>query len=154
MLVLLAALLSAYIRLKIGKKEELPLGEQIFLHIPLSIYLGWITIATVANVTAVLVDVGWNRFGASEAFWTIFVIIIATIITALMLFLRKDIAYSLVVIWAFIGIIIKRLQTVPAQPGIVVTTSIGIGVIVLFIAFVIYWHYIRKPKEKPAEAIN
>jgi len=46
------------------------------VHIPFSVYLGWITIATIANVTALLVDINWNAFGLGEPFWAIAVIIV------------------------------------------------------------------------------
>ena len=142
MVVLLAALLTMYLRLKIGKSDA-PKGEKWFVHVPISIYLGWITIATVANVTAVLVVNNWNRFGASEEFWAILMISIATLITLAMLFLRKDIAYSLVVIWALLGILLKRIddaviQIDGTQAGIVITTAVGMGLITALIGYASY----------------
>lgn len=156
MIVLLGALLSAYIRLRIGKGGN-TVAEKWFIHIPFSIYLGWITIATVANITATLVTWGWNGFGASEAFWTILMISIATVITLLMLILRNDIAYSLVVIWSLVGIILKRTDTsLPGytpQLGIVITSSIGIGLIVLLIGFVIFRYFYKKRKTSEVENV-
>ena len=142
MLVLLASLLTMYIRLKIGK-EKVSAKEKWLIHVPISLYLGWITIATVANVTAVLVDLEMNKslftgFWLSEEYWTNFMLIIATIITLLMLYIRKDIAYSLIVIWAFVGIMLKRIQDVPAILEIITTAGIGIGLIVIMIGVTAY----------------
>ena len=138
MVVLLGSLITMYLRLKIGKSDS-DMKEKLLIHIPVSLYLGWITIATVANATALLVDVGWNRFGLTEVYWTNFMLIIATIITLLMLLLRKDLAYSLVVIWAFSGIILKRYQvSPPLELEVVATGVIGIGLITIMIGFTVF----------------
>ena len=65
-------------------------------------------------------------------------LIVATIITLLMLLIRRDIAYSLIVIWAFAGIMLKRIQTVPVVLEIVTTAAIGIGLIVIMIGYTAY----------------
>jgi hypothetical protein len=80
MLVLLASLLKIYLGLGIGE-TAVSGAKKYLVHLPFSIYLGWITVATIANVTALLVAVEWNRFGLSEVFWTALVIIVATAIT-------------------------------------------------------------------------
>jgi hypothetical protein len=131
MLMLLASLLAIYIRLKIGKSDA-RVSEKVFGHIPFSVYLGWITIATIANVTALLVKVGWGRFGLSEQFWTVLVITVGIFIALAMLFIRNDIFYCLVVDWAFIGILIKRLsdKTASALP-VIITIIVGLSVITI-----------------------
>jgi hypothetical protein len=108
MLVLLVALLKIYLGLGIGETKVAG-AKKYLVHLPFSIYLGWITVATIANVSALLVAVEWNRFGLSEVFWTALVIIIATVITLLMLKRRGDVFYVIVVIWAFIGIFIRHI---------------------------------------------
>ncbi len=84
-------------------------SEKIFVHIPFSIYFGWITIAAVANVTAFLVDRGWGQFGLSEEFWFLTMLLVSMIIVLLVLFRRKDVYFALVGIWAFIGILARYL---------------------------------------------
>jgi hypothetical protein len=134
MLLLLACLLAIYIKLGVGKDGP-PRREQYLTHLPFSVYLGWITIATIANVTALLVDFNWNRFGLSEQFWTVLVLVVGIAIALSILVRRQDIYYCLVVDWALAGILIKRLaDTVPVQSVIVVTIAglvlITIGIIV------------------------
>ena len=106
MLILLGSLITIYLRLRIGKSDSTR-TEKYMVHLPFSIYLGWITIATIANVTALLVDINWNTFGLSEPFWAIAVIIVGIAITLSVLFTRKDIFYCLVVDWALLGILLK-----------------------------------------------
>ena len=143
MLLLLASLITIYVRLNIGISDAKS-DEKYLAHLPFSIYLGWITIATIANVTALLVDIQWNTFGLGEQFWAVAIIIVGVVITLLTLFKRKDIFYSLVVDWALIGILIKRLSvnTVPDQGVIVAAitglTLISIGIIIQLIRRRVY----------------
>lgn len=136
MLLLLFSLIMLYLKLDIGK-QYLPLRDRLGLHIPISVYLGWITVATVANVTAVLVTINWDGFGICERTWTILVLIIATIIASLVILTRKDIAYTLVIIWAYLGIALKRFtSTLPDEitnTQITLTASICIVVLILLI---------------------
>jgi hypothetical protein len=133
MLLLLGCLLAIYLRLGVGKKGPTQ-KEQYLVHLPFSVYLSWITIATIANVTALLVDVNWNRFGLSEQFWTVTVIVVGIGITLSVLLRRQDIYYCLVVDWALLGILIKRLaSSVPAQ-SVIVVTIIGLVLVTVGIA--------------------
>ena len=142
MLILLGSLITIYLRLRIGKSDSTR-TEKYVVHLPFSIYLGWITIATIANVTALLVDINWNTFGLSEPFWAIAVIIVGIAITLSVLFTRKDIFYCLVVDWALLGILLKRLaDSTPVQSVIVVSivgmALITVGIIVQIIRKRVY----------------
>jgi len=131
MLVLLLSLIAIYVRLGIGRADASG-TEKYLVHLCFSVYLGWITVATIANITSLLVDINWNRFGLSESFWTVAVIIVAIIIALVILFNRKDIYYVLVVDWALYGIWVKR-NSVDAEPIqiIIVTVLTGIALISL-----------------------
>ena len=128
MLLLLGFLIAIYMRLGVGKKGPAK-KEQYLVHLPFSVYLGWITIATIANVTALLVDLNWNRFGLSEQFWAVVVIVVGIAIALSVLLRRQDIYYCLVVDWALLGILIKRLaSSIPAQ-SVIIITIIGLVLI-------------------------
>jgi hypothetical protein len=129
MLILFGSLLAIYLRLNIGKSEA-PKAEKYLVHLPFSVYLGWITIATIANATALLVNINWNAWGLGEQFWAVAVIIVGIAIALSILFTRKDIFYCLVVDWALLGILLKRLSatTVPEQ-SVVVVTIVGLALI-------------------------
>jgi hypothetical protein len=133
MLILLGSLMAIYLKLQIGIWDS-SRSEKYLVHLPFSVYLGWITIATIANATALLVALGWNRFGLSEPFWTVAVIIIGIAISLTILFYRKDIFYCLVVDWALFGILIKRISAdaVPVQ-NIITVVILGLTVISLAI---------------------
>jgi hypothetical protein len=72
------------------------------------VYLGWICIATIANVTALLVHYNWAGFGLSGEAWTIIMIAAGAIIAVLAIMRLVNPYIGLAVIWAFAGIIIKR----------------------------------------------
>ncbi|MFH1032576.1 MAG: hypothetical protein V1767_08470 [Chloroflexota bacterium] len=130
MLLLLASLIIIYLRLGIGKSAT-SLKVQYLVHLPFSVYLGWITIATIANITALLVEINWNRLGVSEQFWTVLVVIVGIAITLGMLIKRGDIYYCLVVDWALLGILLKRMASFPVVQNVIVVTIIGLVLITL-----------------------
>jgi benzodiazapine receptor len=107
MFLLLASLVTIYMRLEIGK-SLVSLRERIAVHLPFSVYLGWITIASIANVATALVSVNWNGFGIAPETWATLIIIIALLIALLVITTRKDVAYGLVIIWALVGIAVKQ----------------------------------------------
>jgi hypothetical protein len=109
MVILLLSLISIYVRLEV-RKRGLSWSERIGWAVPFSIYMGWITVATIANLTALLVNVGWGGFGLSPAFWTILAVTTSTVITLLIIFTKQDLFFSLVIEWAFVGIILKRIS--------------------------------------------
>ena len=107
MFLLLGTLIAIYLRLKIGK-SAVNLREKMAMHVPFSVYLGWISIASIANVAVFLVSEKWDGFGINPETWATLIIIIALVITLLVLATRRDIAYGLVIIWALIGIALKQ----------------------------------------------
>lgn len=84
--------------------------DYILIRLPFSVYFGWITVATIANITALLVKLGFGGIGLAETIWTNIVIIIGLIIASLTIMKNKDLAYGLTVIWAYVGIYIKHIS--------------------------------------------
>ncbi|MEJ2664728.1 MAG: hypothetical protein P8107_11910 [Spirochaetia bacterium] len=68
------------------------------MHLTVSVYLGWISIATIANASVLLVAIGWNSFSLSDQIWTIMVIMVGITLGILTLFLRNDVYYTAVII--------------------------------------------------------
>jgi hypothetical protein len=106
----------------------------LFIQVPFAVYLGWIAIATIANATAVLVHYHWNGWSISQVNWTIIMIVIGTLISLLMIFRRQNIFFGAVVVWAYYGIVIKRLNIDAAQTiSIIKTAEIGMGMVIIAI---------------------
>jgi benzodiazapine receptor len=110
MVALLLLLIMIYLRLDIGRARVEP-AMRWLVHVPFSIYLGWITVATIANITIYLEYAGWNRWGLSEEVWFLIMLAIAVVVGGLVSFTRGDIAYTAVLVWAFIGIALKQQET-------------------------------------------
>ena len=126
MLALLFCLIAIYIRLETGV-SRVSTGETWAVRLTFSIYLGWITVATAANITDVLDYIKWNGWGISPVVWTMIVLAAVVVIAAAMSFTRRDIAYQLVILWALAGIAIKQAT----QP--VVATSAWVALLLVFL---------------------
>jgi hypothetical protein len=124
MLALLATLVITYLRLGIGR-TPVPAAEKWTARVPFSIYLGWITVATVANATDVLDYLKWDRFGLAPELWMGIVLAAVLVITGLVIFTRRDVAYTLVILWALAGIALKF----PGIPLVAVPVWITFGLV-------------------------
>ncbi len=135
MFLLLATLVTIYLRLDIGK-SLVSLREKFVVHTPFSVYLGWITIASIANVAVTLVSVNWNGFGIAPETWASLIIIIALVIALLVLAIRKDFANGFVIIWALVGIAVKQSgnQNIAliAEISAIIVTIAEVATILLF----------------------
>ena len=131
MLILFFSLITIYYHLDI-RTATVTRNEKYMLHMPFSIYFAWINVAIVANMTVFLVDSSWGRFGLSEQFWTILILGFITVITLIFLIRNKDLYFSLVILWAFYGILNKRMhETHIPDSGIQSVLLIGMALIIL-----------------------
>jgi hypothetical protein len=127
-------------------KEKLATKEKFFVLAPFSIYLGWITVATIANITVFLVSIGFKGGGISEPIWAAIAIILGTVIGLYRMNVGRNLIYGAVFVWAFLGIYIKHTSTdgFNGQYPLVIGTAIA-----CMIAFIISGIYIqlRKPRD-------
>jgi hypothetical protein len=142
MLTLLATLIVVYLRLGIGR-TTVSTAETWAVRVPFSIYLGWITVATVANITDVLYYANWNAFGIAPEVWMGIVLVAVLAIAGLVIFTRRDVAYTLVILWALAGIAIKFA----AVPAVAIPTWITFGLISLMLAAAYFMHRSRQKLE-------
>lgn len=129
MFLILLTLITIYLRLRIGK-STVSLREKLAVHLPFQVYLGWITIASIANVSVTLVSMGWDGFGISQETWATLIVIVALLITLLVITTRNDVAYGLVIIWAFVGIAVKQ----SGNQNIVTLTEISAIIVAIALA--------------------
>lgn len=110
MLIILATLLYIYRQLSAGG-SSLDNSQKWLVKFPFSIYLGWISVATIANASQVLFFYDWSGWGVSPAVWTVIMLAIAAILGLLMQWRENDFLYVLVLVWAFVGIAQKHAGT-------------------------------------------
>jgi hypothetical protein len=116
------------------RKESMSTKEKVFVKLPFSIYFGWITVAMIANVTTLLVSVGWNGFGLSQAVWAVAIIAIGAIIGIITILRNKDYPYGLVILWAYTGIVIKHVSAKGFNgmyPAVIITTIAAMVLVVV-----------------------
>ncbi len=117
MLVILDQLIHVYQTLN-ANKSNISVGEFWFVRIPFSLYIGWITVATIACISAALYSVGWDGFGIDPQIWAVIMMVIAFLLVAFVVWKFKDVAWGLVFIWAIVAIGVRfsdiQLLYIPA----------------------------------------
>jgi len=130
MLLFLSTLIYIFIK---GKEKESALNktQSFLLYTPFLVYLGWISVATIANITALLVKIDWNGFGISPVTWSLIMMITATILAIYFIWVEKTASYSLVIMWALWGIRAARTEDAPF-----LSQAALVGLVLIFIVLI------------------
>lgn len=133
MLCILLPLIGAYWSLPF--KTRVSRQQQWLIKFPISIYLAWISVATIVNGAILLTSWQWQGWGLSPIVWTVIMLLIAGLITHFVVLPRLDFAYAAVFIWAAIAIAIKNSDVM-----LISGTAIGLSIslIVLLLSFSFY----------------
>ncbi len=103
MLVLLVTLILIYLKLEIGR-SHISKAEYWLTHFPFSLYLGWISVATIANIAGALHVHEWGAWGIAPQTWSVIMLVVAAALTLVMLLRHRDYVFAGVIIWAVLGI--------------------------------------------------
>jgi len=144
MLILLGSLIGIYLRLGTGR-TRVTRAETWAVRVPFSIYLGWITVATIANASQLLYVLGWDGWGLAPVTWTIIMLAAAVVVAALVAVTRRDVAYLAVPVWALIGIALRQTST----PAVSLAAWVATGIVTALLI----WSAVR-PLRLPASAAN
>lgn len=106
MLVILVTLIAIYQKLGIGQ-QKVTRAEYWLTHFPFSLYLGWISVATIANIAGALYVLQWSGWGVAPQIWATIMIIVAGLLGITMLMRNRDYVFASVIVWALIGIAVK-----------------------------------------------
>lgn len=138
MFALLVCLINIYMHFNVRK--DLSKNEYLLGKIPFSIYLSWISVATIANITDLLYARGWDGFGLSGPVWASILVVVAACLAIFFLLKHRDVAYALVFIWAVIGIAVNFSGVSPLN-----VISFGSSLVVAFVVlYTIYKKFLRK----------
>lgn len=130
MIAILISLINIYDNLEIGKrKASKKIKYMVF--VPFSVYLGWICIAIIANISVFLTSQSWNGWGISPIVWTIIVIIFAILLGLLFIYRNGDIYYGLVICWGLFGIYLQRVKVVDKITSIIAVLILGMVLLIL-----------------------
>lgn len=126
MLGILLTLIAIYLRLDIGR-TAVSNAEKWLVNVPFSIYLAWITVATIANVTTLLYYLNWDGFGIGPEVWAVAILLVGVAVASTVILSRRDVAYAVVIVWAYVGIVVKQANT-PLVAGV---AAFGAAIVVL-----------------------
>lgn len=131
--------------------------DKAFVRLPFSVYFGWLTVATIANVTVWLVSIGWSGFGIAEPTWAVAIIAVGAAIGATVILRDRDVAYGLVLVWAYLGIWIKHTSAAGfdgAHPVVSATALIGIAAFLVAGALVLLRRRSRGDRVRPEAGLS
>jgi hypothetical protein len=127
MVVLLVSLVVMYLRLR--QPNGLTNRGYWAVSVAMSIYFGWITVATVANFTYVFLDLGWDGFGIAAETWGAVMVVVGGLIALGIAYVNRDLAYGGVIIWAFVGIFARhQAVAVVGLPSLLMAALVAAGV--------------------------
>ncbi len=129
MLGIVVPLLVMYQRLEIGRKR-VSRAERWFIQNPISVYLGWLSVASIVNVAIGLYSLKWDGWGIAPTVWTVVMMAIAAMIAAVVSIQRHDTAYVLVIVWALVAIAIRQANTSP-----IAVTGWGLAIVLMGLNF-------------------
>jgi hypothetical protein len=138
MATLLVLLIKIADLLRVG---QFTTGTKVFIWAPFSVYFGWITVAAIANITVFLVSIGWNGFGIADFVWTSIILLVGALIGILRMRKDKNIAYGLVLVWAYVWILAKHLSAGGFDgqyPSVIAVVAVCLALFVFFIGRVYY----------------
>ena len=122
MLAMLFALVILILNLRMNLPSQRKSGNWL-VRVPISIYAGWITVATVANISAYLAKIGWTGWGISEITWTMIMISIAALVNIFIIFSRNLIAFPLVGLWALVAISVRHAESQNTLQGVALISA-------------------------------
>ncbi|MFT5912915.1 MAG: hypothetical protein ACI9XO_004459, partial [Paraglaciecola sp.] len=137
MLMILVSLLSIIVNLNMKKWTAVD-SISTWVWLPISLFSSWISVATIANISAYLVKIGWAA-GVNEIMWTVIMIVVAVAVNLAMIYLRNLRAFAAIGIWALIGIAVKHWDNIPT-----IQWAAMIGAAVLFVAIIVHVFKSRK----------
>ncbi|MER2599887.1 MAG: tryptophan-rich sensory protein [Caldilineales bacterium] len=130
---LLLCLMGIYLRLRIGRSSP-PLLERWTVDVPFSLYLGWATVATIANATVLLDYLGWNGSGIAAERWLMIVLAVALVIATAVTLTRDDWVFPAVFAWAFAGIGIKQMGNAQVAAAAWVAAGYSLALVMITLA--------------------
>ena len=149
-LLLMVGLLISLIKINILLNNISDWSNKLILQMPFTVYFSWISIATIANITSVLVGYEWTGFGLSEEFWTQLILIFGIILALSQLIYFKQIVYMFVFLWAYLGIYLEHVSLEGFNnqyPNIINVLIVSLIILIVSVLYHIF-HFSRMDSNK------
>lgn len=135
-IILLFSLIQMYLRTR--RLPSPTVWETWFVDIPFRIYMGWVSVATLINITVWLSKIGWNGFELGDKTWAIILLIIGSLISLMVSYRYRDFITPLVFVWAYIAIGVKQSNILPVS-----YTAISLAALIFLFAL---WIFLKRKK--------
>lgn len=145
MTIILVSLIVVILKLNM-ERWNAPKAVIAFIWWPICLYSGWISVATIANISAHLAHLEWS-FLFSPITWTIIMIVFATLLNIIMVKARNMREFACVGVWALIAISVRHWDKLPTLQW----TSIICAFILLIIISI---HGYQNRKSNPFSKIE
>lgn len=129
MLSLLLTLIAIHVRLRAVRRAGG--ADRWLVALPFSVYLGWITVATIANISQMLYRAGYRGEPLGEEAWAVLILATGAAIAVVMLLREADWAYALVIVWAYVGIVAEQDPIVPVVAAL--AGSVAVGAVIAYV---------------------
>jgi phosphoglycerol transferase MdoB-like AlkP superfamily enzyme len=133
MLALLVTLILIYGRLREPDATAMSAAFGWLVVMPFSVYLGWITVATIANISQMLYHAGYRGAPIGEDAWAFVVLGVGFAIAAITVVGRRDVAYGAVIVWAYLGIAVRQWD-ITAAAWMAVACAVAIAILAVAVA--------------------
>ena len=123
------------------RSAQLSKWEKVWISLPFSVYFGWITVATIANITVFLVSLDWGAFGIPDFIWTSLILLVGAGIGIMRMRKDRKPAYGFVLIWAYLGILLSHLSPSGFDgefPVIIITLLVCVVVLAYYIGRLLF----------------
>jgi hypothetical protein len=141
---ILLCLLGIYWLIGVARQRDF-WQEKWLLRVPFSIYLGWISVATVVNVALALFSADWDGWGLMPGQWTVVMMLVAAVLGGLMLRRYRDIAYALVIVWALVAIAVRQAAT-----PLINVSALGLAILLAGFSLVVWKNRSDRPPYPPS----
>ncbi|MGZ9585514.1 tryptophan-rich sensory protein [Paenibacillus marinisediminis] len=107
-------------------------GQQWLVRLPFTIYLGWVSVATIINVSVVLYELNWSGWGLDSEVWTVIILVSGTFLAWLVGVPYRTPVFMLVYVWAYIGIAVANKSHLP-----ILYSAIGLAALLGLLAITV-----------------
>jgi hypothetical protein len=129
MLVLLVSLIIANVISRSGQPGHAAVATRWAVQAPLSLYLGWISVATIANISGALYAARWDGWGIAPEWWGVVVLVVGAALAVAGLARHRDAVFAGVFVWAFAGIAVATPASLVQMTATALAVLIAVGIV-------------------------
>jgi translocator protein len=127
---LLMAIIAVTLAVTYGELNQYPVAsraEAWFVRAPISLYFGWVTVATFVNIAVAATAARWDGSPLRPEAWAIILLAVATLAACRIVYQRGDTLFALAAIWGLFAIGVQQI----AVPLVVWSAYTAAGIVLV-----------------------